>query len=47
VVERISRLRGFTDLDQGMDGSFTPANAFSGLTPQNEFEKPSNLYQAI
>lgn len=33
----------FTDLDQGMDGSFSPANAFSGLTPSNEFEKPSNF----
>lgn len=28
----------FTDLDQGMDGSFTQANAFSGLSPSPNFE---------
>ncbi len=33
----------FTDIDQGMDGSFTPANAFSGLAPSSEFEKQSNF----
>ena len=33
----------FTDLDQGMDGSFSPANAFSGLAPSQDFEKQSNF----
>src|SRR6201996_69877 len=33
----------FTDLDQGMDGAFTPGNAFSGLSPSQDFEKPSNF----
>jgi replicative DNA helicase len=33
----------FTDIDQGMDGSFTPANAFSGLAPSQDFEKQSNF----
>src|ERR1700760_4376005 len=35
----------FTDLDQGMDGGFTPGknNAFAGLSPSQDFEKPSNF----
>lgn len=34
----------FTDLDQGMDGGFSPAvNAFSGLAPSQDFEKPNNF----
>jgi len=35
----------FTDLDQGMDGAFTPGNnnAFAGLSPSQDFEKPSNF----
>src|SRR3569833_3999948 len=35
----------FTDLDQGMD-NFSPqggANAFAGLNPSSDFEKPSNF----
>ena len=34
----------FTDLDQGMDGSFTPGNAFSALGPSTDFDKQSNFY---
>ena len=33
----------FTDLDQGMDGAFAPVNAFSGLAPSQDFEKPSGF----
>jgi replicative DNA helicase len=33
----------FTDLDQGMDRAFTPSNAFSGLSPSQDFEKQSNF----
>jgi replicative DNA helicase len=38
----------FTDLDNGMDNSFMPSGAavaspFSGLTPSQDFEKPSNF----
>jgi len=33
----------FTDLDQGMDTPFSPGNAFAGLTPSKDFEKPSNF----
>ena len=35
----------FTDLDQGMgmDGGFSPGNAFAGLAPSQDFEKPSNF----
>jgi len=32
----------FTDLDQGGDG-FAPPNAFAGLNPSQDFEKPSNF----
>jgi len=37
----------FTDLDQGMDGSFTPANAFSGLTPSMNLKNQVTLLSAI
>ena len=35
----------FTELDQGMDGSFSPGNGnvFAGLAPSTDFEKPSNF----
>ena len=33
----------FTDLDQGMDGFPTPGNAYGGLKPSQDFEKPSNF----
>jgi len=33
----------FTDLDQGMDGSFSPGNAFTGLAPSQDFDKQSNF----
>jgi replicative DNA helicase len=33
----------FTDIDQGMDGSFSPGNAFTGLSPSQDFEKPNNI----
>src|ERR1700748_856295 len=33
----------FTDIDGGMDGGFSPANAFAGLAPSTDFEKPSNF----
>src|SRR5882724_4947945 len=37
----------FTDLDGGMDGFSTPggpaASPFAGLTPSQDFEKPSNF----
>ena len=35
----------FTDLDQGMgmDGGFSPGNAFAGLAPSQDFDKPSNF----
>jgi len=32
----------FTDLDQGNDG-FAPPNAFAGLNPSENFDKPSNF----
>ncbi|HEY8784425.1 MAG TPA: replicative DNA helicase [Mucilaginibacter sp.] len=33
----------FTDLDQGMNSSFSPGNVFTGLSPSQDFEKPSNF----
>jgi replicative DNA helicase len=33
----------FTDLDQGMNGFPSPGNAFAGLNPSQDFDKPSNL----
>src|ERR1700750_1498989 len=33
----------FTDLDQGMGSDFTMPNAFAGLTPSQDFEKPNNF----
>src|SRR6201996_3145623 len=34
----------FTDLDTGMEGSFSPGgNAFAGLAPSQDFEKPNNF----
>jgi len=33
----------FTDLDQGMDGFPPPGNAYGGLKPSQDFEKPSNF----
>jgi replicative DNA helicase len=33
----------FTDLEQGNGGSFPPPNAFAGLNPSQDFEKPSNF----
>jgi replicative DNA helicase len=33
----------FTDLDDGIAGSFTPGNAFSSLGPSQDFEKPSGF----
>ena len=33
----------FTDIDQGINGSFSPANAFTGLTPSQDFDKQSNF----
>jgi replicative DNA helicase len=35
----------FTDLDQGMDGAFTPGsnNAFAALGPSTDFDKPNNF----
>jgi replicative DNA helicase len=33
----------FVDLDEGMDNFATPGNAFTGLAPSQDFEKPSNF----
>src|SRR3569833_1789276 len=33
----------FTDLDQGMGNDFSMPNAFTGLTPSQDFEKPNNF----
>jgi len=39
----VAKFVKFTDLDRGMDGSFARGNAFSGLAPSQDFEKPSNF----